>query len=158
MIKTIVGYEGRYEIDDLGNIYSNGKLMKTYKINSGYKAIKLQYKGKRYHYLIHRLVAEYFVNGEGDVVDHINGNKEDNRACNLRYCTQKENIHFYGIDHNAGIRHYKSKTTIDEVLKIRELREKYNMRNCDIYKVYPDKSRSVIDSILNYKSYKKIPC
>ena len=70
MLKEILGYNGRYTIDDEGNIYSKGKLMSPYIINSGYKAIKLRNKGKIKSYLIHRLVAEYFLDGKG-VVDHI---------------------------------------------------------------------------------------
>lgn len=46
MIKEIAGYNGRYTINDLGEVFSNGKKMRPYKINSGYLAIKLRNKGK----------------------------------------------------------------------------------------------------------------
>lgn len=157
MIKEIIGYNGRYFIEDNGNIYSNGKLMHPYKINSGYLCIKLRNKGKVKSYLIHRLVAEYFLGGEG-VVDHIDGNRHNNNVSNLRYCTQKENLHYHGYDYNSGVNNYKSVLSMDDVKYIRECREKKGLRNCEIYKLFPNISHSVIDRVLNYKSYKKTPC
>ena len=45
MYKEIAGYNGRYTIDDKGNIYSKNRLMKPFKINSGYLVIKLTNRG-----------------------------------------------------------------------------------------------------------------
>ena len=41
---------------------------------------------------------------------------------------------------------------------IRKCREEDNMRNCEIYKLFPNISHTAIDQVLNYKTYKKIPC
>ena len=157
MIKEIKSYNGRYTIDDLGNIYSKGVKMHPFKINSGYLAIKLRNNGVIKSYLIHRLVAEYFLDGEG-VVDHIDGNRLNNNVSNLRYCTQKENLHFKGYNYNSGINHYKSVFTLEDIKYIRECREIKNMRNKDIYKLFPNISHTSIDQVLNYKTYKIIPC
>lgn len=157
MRKTIEGYNGRYEIDSNGTVYSNGKILKPYLINSGYLSVKLQNHGIRKACLIHRLVAKYFLNGSG-VVDHIDGNRLNNDYRNLRYCSQKENLYYHGYDYNSGVNHYKSVLTIEDVENIRKCREVMNMRNRDIYLLYPNISHTAIDNVLNYKSYKKIPC
>lgn len=152
-MKVIEGYNGRYTIDINGNIYSDGKKMSPFKINSGYLAIKLRNKGKVKHYLVHRLVAKYFLQGEG-VVDHIDGNKLNNSINNLRYCTQKENLYYHGYDYYSGVNNYKSIFTKTDVCKIRKCREIYKMRNKDIYTLYPKVSHTAIDQVLNYKTYR----
>ena len=157
MKREIQGYNGRYTIDEYGNVYSKGKQMSPFKINSGYLAIKLRNKGEAKTYLIHRLVAEYFLEGDG-VVDHIDGDKVNNHVSNLRYCSQKENLDFYGHDYNAGTNNYKSIFTIEQVKFIRQCREEKGMRNKDIYELFPEVSHTAIDQVLNYKTYKKTPC
>ena len=91
--KPIPGYEGLYEVSNHGRISNFRKVLKTYKINSGYVAFKLQKDGKRKSILLHRLVAELFVpnpNGKPEV-NHIDGNKENNRADNLEWVSSSEN-------------------------------------------------------------------
>lgn len=101
--KPIVGYDG-YEISNLGRVRSiervvsfgwskrtiKPKILKPKDNGNGYKIVGLK---RKYSY-IHRLVAEHFLpNPENkSEVDHINGDKTDNRVENLRWVTHKENM------------------------------------------------------------------
>ena len=94
--KEIQGFEGLYKISNEGKIYSNkiNAIMKTYINNNGYECVQLTKNKKRKHFLVHRLVAGAFCSGYQDnlVVNHIDGNRLNNRSSNLEWCTTKENI------------------------------------------------------------------
>jgi hypothetical protein len=95
----------KYYVSNTGTIKnSNGTILKAYIINSGYKTVKL-YGTNR---LTHRLVAEYFcpVTKDSTDVNHIDGNKLNNDASNLEWCTRSENIlHAYATGLNIHSRH-----------------------------------------------------
>lgn len=107
--RNIKGYEGLYQISRNGVIRSldkylpmpNGgeklvkeKILKPYKNREGYLRVALSKNGKVKHYLIHRLVAEAFIDNPNNLphIDHINTDRTDNRVENLRWCTHKENM------------------------------------------------------------------
>lgn len=92
--KPIKGFEKTYEISDLGRVRnSRNKIMKTYKINSGYDAVKFTVNGKRSALLIHRLVALAFIeNPEGlKEVNHIDEDKSNNSLFNLEWVSSSQN-------------------------------------------------------------------
>ena len=113
--KDVKGFEGLYRISNYGNVESvtrfdtlgrriPSRIMKPQKNKKGYLHVKLT-KGRYYkHYLIHRLVADAFI-GERPAeleVNHIDENKENNRADNLEYVTHSQNIrHGKGIEKRA---------------------------------------------------------
>lgn len=105
--RDVVGYEGRYQVSNLGRVRSldirvpchdngtrtvRGRILKQ-SMRGSYLKVNLCKEGKMVNRNVHRLVAEAFIEPvEGkDYVDHINGNKFDNRAENLRWVTQSEN-------------------------------------------------------------------
>lgn len=93
--KPIKGYENIYEISDLGRIKSlkTNKIRKTLISKRGYYTCSLCKHGKHKTFSIHRLLLEAFVPNlqNKPCVDHIDGNRLNNKLSNLRWCTHKEN-------------------------------------------------------------------
>lgn len=99
--KDITGYEGLYQVSNLGRVKSlnynrtgKEKIMKTSIDKQGYIQISLRKDGKTYKFKVHRLVGFEFVDGFSEYknhIDHINTIRTDNRPENLRWVSQKEN-------------------------------------------------------------------
>lgn len=91
IMRDIPGYKGQYAITTDGKVwsYTDQLFMCSWIHNCGYEIIRLGEKNHR----IHRLVAmTYIPNPEGkEEVDHINGNRRDNRVENLRWVSSAEN-------------------------------------------------------------------
>lgn len=85
--KAIKGFED-YLITDTGRVYSlkSQRYLKAQSVR-GYLHVQLWKNGKYKAFLIHRLVAEAFINNPINytIVDHINYNPLDNRSKNLRW-------------------------------------------------------------------------
>jgi len=108
--RAIKGYEGMYEVSNLGNVRSldreiyqyksgvairKGKQLKASDNGRGYLRVGLTDKGKEVKRYIHQLVAESFLNHLPDkhsrVVDHIDNNPLNNTLTNLQILTTREN-------------------------------------------------------------------
>lgn len=106
--KDIKGYEGLYQISNLGNVKSldrtigykegktrqwKGEIKKPTITDKGYLKVGLYKNGKSKTREIQRIVAETFIDNPRNVqqVNHINGIKTDNRVENLEWVTPLEN-------------------------------------------------------------------
>lgn len=110
--KDIEGYEGLYQVSNLGRVKSlkryrsnhtklqavPEKIKSTRLDNQGYKLIDLYKDSKGKTIRIHRIVAEMFIDNPNskETVNHIDGNKQNNIVDNLEWASFKEqNKHFY---------------------------------------------------------------
>lgn len=106
--KDIVGYEGYYQVSDLGNIRSvdrtvvrtdgkkirvKGKAIKTFISEEKYTKVQLSKDFKYKNCYVHRLVAESFLTNAYNkpAVNHLDGIKSNNCVSNLEWVTNKEN-------------------------------------------------------------------
>lgn len=98
--KDIEGYGGKYQVSNLGRVKSNNfhragcsGILKPTTNSKGYVYITFSKDGKRKQIGLHRVVAQAFCDNPDNLpqVDHINCNKEDNRAVNLEWVTAGEN-------------------------------------------------------------------
>ncbi len=121
--KDIAGYEGYYQVRNLGNIKSldrdveyptftrhfYGKVLKPHKKSNGYLELTLRRQKKHSQALVHRLVAIAFIPNPDNLpcVNHKDENKENNCVENLEWCTQEYNNH-YGEGHKARCRNARN--------------------------------------------------
>ncbi len=96
IFKDIPGYEGIYQVSNLGNVksfkWNKERIFKLSKNGSGYYYVGLS--GMKIPIGIHKLVAMVFVPNPNNfrIVNHKNNIKTDNCPENLEWCTQKYNI------------------------------------------------------------------
>lgn len=140
--KPIQGYEGRYEVSNLGRfrglpreiVYKDGRkgmlkggLLKGAATGNGYLTIALNSKVKK---LAHRIVAEAFLGPTEyrKTVNHIDGNKTNNRADNLEWATfQQNNVHARetGLNKQHGENSNLAKHSDQFIAAVRNVHAKY---------------------------------
>lgn len=105
--KSVVGYEGLYEVSNLGNVRSvdrtlnckDGKIkhrkghLLSPKTDEGYFRVSLSKDGVKKLYKVHRLVAMAFIPNPDNlpVVNHKDEDKKNNKVENLEWCTVQYN-------------------------------------------------------------------
>lgn len=103
--KDIQGYEGLYQVSNLGVVRSldtmgeNGRKYKGvtkvgHDNGRGYLTVNFKVKGKQKNFYVHRLVAQQFIPNPDNKpeVNHIDGNKYNNLVDNLEWSTRLENV------------------------------------------------------------------
>lgn len=125
--KDIKGYEGLYQVSNLGRVKSFREstkygmqkeyILKPSLINSGYYVVTLYSpdKAKR-KFQIHRLVAETFISNDKNLpcVNHKDENKTNNCVDNLEWCT-------YQYNNNYGTARIRSANTQAKTVKQKTL-------------------------------------
>lgn len=139
--KDIPGYEGQYQVSNLGNVISlrrycrhtkgyvnhnAPKLRKPHINTSGYYHIRLLKEGLDKSVSVHILVARAFIpNPDGKIqINHIDSNRLNNRVDNLEWCTPRENLlHAYrsGNKKSAGKYNGNSKLNEQDAIQISSL-------------------------------------
>jgi predicted GNAT superfamily acetyltransferase len=172
--KNIQGYEGLYQVSNLGRIkslektvtisygtkrFQKEKILKQGKNKSGYFFVILSKDGVNKNFKVHRLVAMQFIDNHffEKTVNHINGIKSDNNVKNLEWVSYSENMrHAYEnnlINAKKNEKHYRSKISLDvaKIIKYQTIGEKAS----DIAKKM-NLSKSVVHGIKSGRTWKNI--
>ena len=147
--KDVVGYEGLYQVSNLGNVrsvnwgkrgYSKNLYLKPH--NKGYLQVELFKDKKRKMFMVHRLVAQAFVENANNfpLVNHKDENKANNNANNLEWCDNSYNV-CYSLN-KRGVETGKRKPTTRCNFRRTELKVvQFTLDGCKIQEW--DNSRSV---------------
>lgn len=108
--KDIKGYEGLYQVSNLGRVKSlernikgrrgitriKEKILNLVQDKDGYFIVTLCNNGKQKTCKVHRLVGETFIKNPNNFpqINHKDENKQNNKVSNLEFCTQKYNTNY----------------------------------------------------------------
>ena len=97
MYKEIPNYPN-YIIYDNGRVQNknSGRFLHPQFFGNGYLRVGLSKNGEQKMFLIHRLVAEAFLDNPGNlpIVNHKDGNPSNNNVTNLEWCSQEYNTNY----------------------------------------------------------------
>lgn len=133
--KDVPGYEGFYQVSNIGRVRSvihndkygrvfGGKLLKQNINELGYCRVHLSMFKKRKMEFVHRIVAMAFLTNENnyDEVNHKDENPSNNCVDNLEWCSHKYNINYGNRNRISGEKHRGEKCCFHK-LKEAQVRE-----------------------------------
>lgn len=154
------GYEGLYQISNFGNVYSlprqvkqgkhgkyraaGGELLTATDNGNGYLIVSLRCNNRRKNHYVHRLVAEHFVPNitDGYCVNHKDYDTRNNRADNLEWCTQRENVRYSSWKMRKPHKPWKMPATGEKYIYFRDGRYRLSIHNL-IDKTFPTLEEAV---------------
>ena len=167
----IPGYEGRYEIDQLANVYAlfpfrnepAGRMMNCRPNKDGYKTIALTKDGRSKTFFLHRIMLLIWQPNENSYdleVNHIDGIKANCRLDNLEWLTHHQNmLHARTIPGtwktHRGESIGSAKVTDEEVREIRQIWDNRKMSQREIARRY-GVTQVAVHHIVARKSWKHI--
>lgn len=131
--RAVPGYEGCYEVSNLGNVRSvtrwsngrllNGKPMSPVLDSHGYATVRFYKEGVGTRHKLHRIVCRAFHGepAEGQQAAHLDGDRSNARSDNLTWASQSENESHkkaHGTA-NTGQRHGMARLTQEAVENVR---------------------------------------
>lgn len=168
--KDIKGYEGLYQVSNLGRVKSLERRVCNHKSGStrlikehtltptdngyGYKVVYLLLNRNRKNHYVHRLVAEHFIDKPlgKDYVNHIDYDKSNNVVTNLEWCTQSENIEYSADRMKHPKTRCRTSNTGEKYISRRVYREKYITYRVVIRSKGIDKSFPTLDDALCFRN------
>ena len=165
--KELKESQGKYLISNYGRVKSlksgREKILKTRKTHDGYLRYSLSFQGKAKTMRAHRLVAEYFIDNPFNkpTVNHIDGNKENNRVDNLEWSTLKEQMqHAYSNNLKEPVQGILQGNSVLTEKEVKEIREIYKSHSKEFGMIALAKkynvSVSTINKCVGRRSYKNV--
>lgn len=174
----IKGYEGLYQVSNLGQVKSLDRIIVCRKTNAkrkfkgciliptlkpfGYPWVSLHKDGKKHTKLIHRLVAEAFIPNPDNLpcVNHKDENPSNANVNNLEWCTQQYNVLYSGLQNRKRwqniikpvLQYDKQMNLIKEWNTITEASKYYNIPVTNISKCCKGKRKTCHKYIWKYKN------
>lgn len=148
-----------YEVSNLGRIRKayTKEMCTFFRMRGGYLKMNFYDDGVAHSRLVHRVVMAAFVGPSKMQVNHIDGNKTNNKLSNLEYVTQSENIkHGFrtGLYTNIGEQNPSAKLNWDKVDEIRLLAQLKTHTHKQIAEMY-GVGQTAITNIVNGKKWKE---
>lgn len=173
--KPILETDGKYEISNWGNVrtvdryakvcgggmrFIKGEMRKPIVCSNGYLELQASVNGKRKIFMIHRLVAQYFIPNPNDYpeVNHKDENPKNNHVDNLEWCTPKYNCN-YGTRNQRCMEKVIKKAVNQYTLDgefvaryemIKDAERKYGIDSTQIVRVCKGKNRTAGGYIWEY--------
>lgn len=152
--KDIKGYEGLYQVSNLGNIkslYFNREKILLQGESRGYRIVILWKNPIRKCYKVHRLVALTFLSNPDNKpeINHIDEIKGNNNLNNLEWVTHKENM----LHSQIGEKHHSAKLSEIDIISIKYMVQSTMFSEKDLSKIFKV-SRQMINYIKTNKLWK----